>query len=226
LERPIETDELIRYYPQLYHMAEPGSWPSIREHGLLSASALLDLFEVQGPERYAIESMRRPAPVTIQHPRLGTAVIRDQIPLTESKLVKVLDGMTPREWYELLNRHVYFWPTRQRLERLLGARAYRARPHTILEIDTRTLVEEHADRIRLAPINTGSTLFNPPRRGPQTFLTIADFPFEERRKKYGLQAAIGEVSVEFAVTDILDLVERAIDWSDGVPLRGLRERPS
>jgi hypothetical protein len=129
--------------------------------------------------------------------------------------VNVLDDMTPREWYELLNRRVYFWPTQQRLERLLQARAYRGRQHTILEIDTRALVEAHANHIHLASINTGSTLFNPPRRGPQTFFTIADYPFEERRNRYGLHAAIGEVSADYAVLDIRDLVTQVTEYSNG-----------
>jgi hypothetical protein len=43
----------------LYHMAEDGSWESIRQIGLLSTSALLDRFEVEGERRYAIESTRR-----------------------------------------------------------------------------------------------------------------------------------------------------------------------
>jgi len=50
-----ELAELLQDCPTLYHMAERGSWPSIREHGLLSTSALLDLYGKQGAEREAIE---------------------------------------------------------------------------------------------------------------------------------------------------------------------------
>jgi hypothetical protein len=32
-------------------MAEAGSWPSIKRHGLLSTTALLDLFEIPAPDR-------------------------------------------------------------------------------------------------------------------------------------------------------------------------------
>jgi len=62
-------------------MAEAGSWPSIRRHGLLSTSALLDLFEVTGVERVRLESQRRPETVKIEHPEHGEALIRDQKPL-------------------------------------------------------------------------------------------------------------------------------------------------
>jgi hypothetical protein len=58
-------------WPRLYHMAEAGSWPSIERHGLLSTTALLDLFEISGPRREAIESARRPESVKITHPLHG-----------------------------------------------------------------------------------------------------------------------------------------------------------
>jgi len=53
-------------WPRLYHMAEAGSWSSIRRHGLLSATAFLDLFEVTGPDRDRIEAARRGHPVVIE----------------------------------------------------------------------------------------------------------------------------------------------------------------
>ena len=43
-EGDLEIDALCRTYPRLYHMATAGSWPSLRERGLLSTTALLELF--------------------------------------------------------------------------------------------------------------------------------------------------------------------------------------
>src|SRR2546429_180882 len=51
----ISIDQLVAHFPRLYHMAEAGSWPSVEQHGLLSTSALLDLFEVTGEKRRDIE---------------------------------------------------------------------------------------------------------------------------------------------------------------------------
>lgn len=108
-----ELAELLRDCPTLYHMAERGSWPSIREHGLLSTSALLDLYGAQGAERAAIEGQRRPGPVTIERPAFGRAVIRDQKPMSDAGLRRCLtDGLTPEDWYRLLNGKVFFWLTR------------------------------------------------------------------------------------------------------------------
>ncbi len=85
-------------------MAEGESWESIRRIGLLSTSALLDTFGVEGERRYDIESRRRQEIVKIEHPELGTALIRDNKPMQETALERCLQGMTPREWYEGLIR--------------------------------------------------------------------------------------------------------------------------
>ena len=47
----ITHEEFVRRYPRLYHMAQVGSWPSIERNGLLSTSALLDLFQIKGEAR-------------------------------------------------------------------------------------------------------------------------------------------------------------------------------
>jgi hypothetical protein len=107
-------------------MAEDGSWPGIRKHGLLSTSALLDLFDVTGSERSSIESERRLESVTLKHPVYGKAVVRDQKPLREGPLAKCLIGLTLQEWYETLNSRVFFWLTEERLKGLLMAIPYRS----------------------------------------------------------------------------------------------------
>src|SRR5205085_659323 len=99
----ISADLLADLHPRLYHMASDGSWPSIRRHGLLSTSALLDLFEVVGDEREALESRHRPVTIPIQHPVHGTAWIRDQKPMTENGVRRALCGtnLAPADWYRL-----------------------------------------------------------------------------------------------------------------------------
>jgi hypothetical protein len=104
---PLTPALLAALYPRLYHMAEAGRWDSIRDAGLLSTTALLDLFGVTGPERASIESARRPQSVELRHPAHGRAVIRDNIPMRDSALLKCLVGCSPQEWYEILNRRVF-----------------------------------------------------------------------------------------------------------------------
>lgn len=59
-----------------------------------------------------------------------------------------------------------------------------------------------------AAINTGSTIYDAPRRGVGTCLKIADYPFAEWAKKRSRKTAIAEVTVEYEVRDILDLTTR------------------
>ena len=84
----IAVDELCERFPRLYHMAQLGSWPSIQEHGLLSTTALLDLFELRGDERFRIESCHRPESIPIDNSKYGRAVIRDQKPMSDRSVRK------------------------------------------------------------------------------------------------------------------------------------------
>ena len=199
---------LVQHYPRLYHMAEENSWGSIQHHGLMSTTALLDLFGYAGPERELIESNRRSKSVTIEHPDHGKAVIRDNIPMRESALEKCLQEYTPREWYEVLNRRVFFWLSWERLFRLLRAREYRKKRQTVLTLDTARLLERHAARVTLSPINSGATLYNPPHRGPTTFQRIKDYPIAYWRRKRPWSDAVVELAVDYSVPDVRDLTIR------------------
>ena len=68
----VGLEELAELNPVLFHMAAEGSWPSIQQHGLLSTSALLDFFEIEGGEREKIEDRHRPK----SHPRHEPAPLR------------------------------------------------------------------------------------------------------------------------------------------------------
>lgn len=199
--------DLTSIYPRVYHMAESGTWDSIRKHGLLSTMALLDLFEKSGDERRRIAEQHRPESVRITHPNYGTAVIRDQKPMRDSALLKCLEnGITPADWYKNLNQRVFFWVREARLNRLLNARAYRNKQQCILAIDTAELIRRHADRISLCPINSGSTIYRPQPRGADTFRTIENYPFDKWKQKRGTEDAVVELVVDYSVLDIADLV--------------------
>jgi len=206
----VSADELTELYPRLYHMAEAGSWDSIVRHGLLSASGLLDLFEVTGARRTAIESERRPDSVVITHPVHGQATIRDQKPMDDKGLARALrDELTARDWYELLNRHVFFWTSKSRLTRLLEAREYRSRRQLVLTVRTAALLERHAERVLLSPMNSGATKPFPHPRGRDTFLPMADYPLSNWKKKRPRGEWVVELLVRHGVSDIVDFLERA-----------------
>jgi len=198
---------LIQLYPHLYHMAHAGSWPMIQRHGLLSTTALLDLFDVTGERRSALEDRVRPESEEIFHPTHGRALLRDQKPLNEKKLANALDGgLSPHDWCHVLNRKVFFWGPKSRLRILQEARQYESDRQTIVVIDSSELVRRHGDRILLCHMNSGATQPMAFRRGRGTFLPIPEYPLAERLKKYGQKRAVAEVTVDYSVPDLREFV--------------------
>ena len=213
---PSNRQLLESYYPRLYHMSHAGSWRSIQQHGLLSTTALLDLFEVKGELRERLEGNRRPKSEAIVHSVHGRAMLRDQQPLNEKKLKGALrDGLSPRDWYLLLNRKVFFWGPETRLKILQGARLYEAQRQTIVEIDTAQFLERYAGRVSLCYMNSGSTQPMAWDRGKDTFLPLEDYPLSERRHKYGVKNAVAEVTVDYSVPDLRDFVVTAYEIGGG-----------
>ena len=203
----MNIDDLIKHYPRLYHMAEAGTWDSIERHGLMSTTALLDLFEINGAQRRTIEDERRPECVEITHKKHGKAIIRDQKPMTESALLKCLEHpYKPCYWYRILNSNVFFWLDSRRLDGLLGARAYRNKHHYVLTLDSKALITANAKSILLSPMNSGSTIYRPLPRGAKTFQPIGDFPFDERRATRAIQNTVVELLVKYAVPNVRDFV--------------------
>jgi hypothetical protein len=197
--------DLIAIFPRLFHVTDGGAWPSIRKHGILSTSTLLDLYGVRGTARSAFESERRVEGMILKRAGWPDVFVRDQSPMSDKALLGCLmDGMTPREWYRGLNGKVFFWTSERRLQRLLAAKAGRDVAQLVLTIDTRGVVEGHRDRILLSGMNTGSTVRRPLPRGPRTFLSIAEFPYAERRRTRSASDALVELTVAHAVPDVVD----------------------
>jgi hypothetical protein len=205
----ITLGKIAEIHPVLYHMAEQGIWPSLKKHGLLSTTALLDLFEYCGPKRIEVEETRRPKGVEIQHPKHGKAFIRDQKPMHDSKLApRLANHLTPRDWYKILNGKVFFWLTEKRLHTLMNA--YPNRNHLVLEVDTVRFLKNYGDKVLLTPLNTGSTSPMAHPRGLDSFLPPEKYPFDEnKRKKGGASKAIVELTVDNSVPDICKLTTRA-----------------
>ncbi len=194
------VEEFCATYPRLYHMAEASMWPSIQRHGLLSTSALLDLYGVTGEERAGIERQRRPDFIAVNHARLGQVLIRDQKPMSDATLAPVLLDMTPAEWYALLNERVFFWVSEERLKGLLAA--YRHRENLVLVLDTAKVMAQHAAQVTLSPINSGYSRRWAVRRGRETFRSIADYRLVERVEGRLVRKPVAECAVSGGVTNV------------------------
>jgi hypothetical protein len=206
-----ELDELLTDCPVLYHMAERGSWASIRSRGLLSTSALLDAYGISGARRVEIEAQRRPSSVTLHKDGFASAVVRDQLPMDDKGLERCLrDGISPSQWYRLLNSKVFFWLTRERLICLLSAGTYRALEHDVLELDTKAVVEAYFAKIWFCPMNSGCTKPYPHPRGYSTFQRISDYPYVDWKTKRNRGECVVELAVDYAVPDVSKYVKRVV----------------
>jgi hypothetical protein len=212
--------DLIRLYPELYHVAADGAWPAIARHGLLSTAALVTRWGVrQGAPQAAILTRRRGESLELSHPDYGTAVIRHQKAIHEPSLAGALDDLSPSEWYTMLNERVFFFLQKSRLDELLSARSYRDDAHTVITVDTRSLVTAHEDDIELTRVNTGfAQRFSAEPRGRDSFQCIAEFAHPARAHASTKVVDVAELAVYRGVRDIGAHVKRVERVRDGVVL--------
>lgn len=190
----------------VFHAAAEVAWPSIQAYGLLSTERLLDLHRVAHDEQVRLLTQPRASNVELSGSGLPRAVIRDQKPM-KFLAEKIESGQTMEDFLMAINTRVFFWPTRERLERLRAAKEYRGQDQVILHIDTRRLVQRYEDQIQLCRFNSGAiTQKNHPARSRRSWLSIRRYPYAEYRRKHGKSGALAEVTVLDAVPDVLDLI--------------------
>jgi hypothetical protein len=123
---------------QVYHLVEAANWPSVQRHGLLSTLELLRLTGISPAARQQISTTQRLRRTVLS----DQVAIRDQAPMPADALQKCLIGMTPAQWYSLLNGMVFFWCDRVRLNRQLGACG--GLPQIVLTRPSRPACRAHA----------------------------------------------------------------------------------
>ena len=191
----------------VFHLAEAANWPSIERNGLLPTSLLL---QQAFPQRRGVDAIRRPT-----HTVLPTGVhVRDQGPMPERALSGCLVGMSPAQWYQLINAHVFFWLDPDRLNRQRAACG--PRPQVVAEVRTEDLLARHAEQAFVTPFNTGYALRKPARRGHGTFVPYyswVDSGWVSEAQATGGRARsrahqAAELVVRGAVPDFLNIVSK------------------
>ncbi|MEU4620313.1 hypothetical protein AB0G04_10100 [Actinoplanes sp. NPDC023801] len=186
----MDVEELVVRHPRVFHTMPATAWPSVQRHGLLSTRRLIDLFGLGAAERERLLSEPRKQSTVLHAPDLPPAVIRDQKPM---KFIaeKIEPGSSLAEYLTAINSRVFFWARRERLDRLRQAKEYRTDGQVVLHVDTRALVERHGRRIALCRLNSGAvTQKNHPMRGHRSWLPIADYPYEDYRRRHGRDGAL------------------------------------
>jgi hypothetical protein len=200
-----------------YHLAEESNWPSIQRHGLLSATRLLRAAGLTGAERRRLERAQRP-----DHTELPSGVhIRDQRPMPADALARCLSGMSPAEWYAMVNARVFFWFDPERMNRQRAACGLR--PQVVLVVDAPALSAAHADRVALTPINTGNARRRPARRGAATFVPLSAWQhsgWAGEAEGLGIRPRQNshrpvELTVRDAVPDIMRFVVQVVPLPSG-----------
>jgi hypothetical protein len=169
---PIHEVQLIKRFPpsSFYHWADPANLPSIRQHGLLSTERLISLAGLNGAERASMLSQYRANQVELPN----GIVIRDQTPMPPALLAKALPpGISPSDWYRLLNGFVFLWGSFERAERHRAAFARSSQ--VLLVFDAALLLRELGDRVLLSPINSGNARRRPAPRSPRLFVSYQEW---------------------------------------------------
>jgi hypothetical protein len=155
----------MRLPEHIYHLADATNWPSIQKDGLHCANVLIQRSGLHGAAREALARRQR-----LTGTELPNGIrLRDQCPMPAAALARCLVGMSPADWYALINTRVFFWLNPDRLNR--QRRACGARPQVVLTVDTAKLISVWGHRISLTPINTGNARRQPARRCAATFVS-------------------------------------------------------
>jgi hypothetical protein len=152
-----------------FHLADQENWSSVQRNGLLSASWLMDRAGLNGINRKVKEHGRRKGRTVLPD---GT-MIRDNKPLPFVALERCLVGMSPAEWFALLNSKIFYWLDLSRLES--QHRACGACSQVLMVFETAALVSKHEAMATVTPINTGSPMRKTALREAQTFVSVADW---------------------------------------------------
>jgi len=190
-----------------FHIAEAENWPSIRRGGLHSTRVLIEQAGLGGPEAERFAGYR-PAGM-----RLPTGVrIRDQRPMPPAALERCLDpGLSPADWYRVVNSKVFFWLDAERVNRHLAA--CRARPQIVITVDLHRMLARHGERACVTPFNVGNARRRAASRGYRTFVPLRAW----LATRWRAEAAPGrrirpgerrpaEIAIDGSVADLMDFV--------------------
>jgi hypothetical protein len=157
----------------VYHLVDIRNWKSIQAKGLLSTQRLVEL------STNVDRSMLRRHRPDGEYLDFG-AFIRDQSPMPRKSIERALrSGVTPEDWFELLNSKVFFWLDLNRLNRHRAA--CKSQKQVVLAIDAGRMLEQYSPFASVSPIISGNAMRAAVHRNLTTFV-----PYENGLKADGI----------------------------------------
>lgn len=225
-----ELDDWARSRRVLYHVTARHSWLSIKKYGLLSTNALLKASGLSESERCRIGFGHRDHSEPVRgsascNPQLK-AVIRDQTPLSDSRLKTELKEqkacISAEEWYERQNARVFFYPSKTEAVELASSYAKNGCPQDILVFRAESLVETHRPDIRLCAFNSGTSNREKPvpedcfgKWHDHLFRTVSEYPYAHWKRKYSRSRAIREITILHGIPEPRRQVIEILRTDDG-----------
>jgi hypothetical protein len=170
----MNIQEFSQHRPYLYHLTDEENLPLILGGKSLKSTELL---------AYAAFKNKTEAKEFLRTKRVGHAAltidtkkfkIRDQLPISLVVLERSLaDGLNSGDFLELLNSRVFWWPTKNRLERHF--KRYESENPVIIKVITQEMLDIN-NNVEFCRLNSGATRCHPayggnaPTRGKTTFL--------------------------------------------------------
>jgi hypothetical protein len=114
---PEGTQRFLAAYPCLFHVADTGAVPLIRQHGLLSAKTLACLFQIPAARRPSLLTSNRDRYAELSHAVHGRAWLRVQHMREYSLRSRLQPAIGLGQWRRFINRHTFFWTSQADAER-------------------------------------------------------------------------------------------------------------
>ena len=208
----MNVDEFLDKCPVLCHVAAPGAWSSIREHGFRTAAQLIAAADLTDDERATLLNEPRRETVTLSVS--GRAVqLRDQAPLLKRRDVGSLmgDDMTVADWIQVLNERVYLFADRTAMAKVLSKYVDVDGAQEVITLSPRRFIETFRSVVELSDQNTGAVARKAgPQKNRRTFRLLHDFPSNKRPS---------EVTVVGGFTDLSSVIYVDRHHRDGTKIR-------
>ena len=193
--------EFVKRCPMLWHVAAPGAWERIRQHGFLTAHQIVErsALSAEARQRLAASPRRTSIELDVDGTRF---LLRDQGPLLKKKdLDSILEeGMTTAEWLHLLDDRVYFFAQRAHMEMLRDKYAALNGSVEVITVSPLRLAQAAGERLELANQNTGAVARTKERyKTRDTFKPLSSFP-TQRPKEVTVREGLPPQSLEVVVS--------------------------